>query len=112
MDTLNKYRQIIETILTEYTKIPYAYGDIRTESAFDRSNDRYLLVNVGWDNKGNRIHGTLVHIDILNGKLWIQRDGTEHGIAKELVKAGIPKDHIVLGFHSAEIRQHTDYAAA
>jgi hypothetical protein len=111
MDTLNTYRQIIEAILTEYTRIPYAYGDIQTEAVFDRANDRYLLVNVGWDN-GRRIHGSLVHIDIINGKLWIQRDGTEHGIAKELVKAGIPRDHIVLAFRPAEIRQHTEYAVA
>jgi hypothetical protein len=111
MDTLDTYREIIENVLTEYTKIPYAYGDIQTEAVFDRKNDRYLLVNVGWDS-GKRVHGSLVHIDIINGKAWIQRDGTEHGIAKELVKAGIPKDHIVLGFRPAEIRQYTDYAMA
>ena len=71
-----------------------------------------LLVNVGWEDNGRRVHGTLVHIDIVHGKLWIQRDGTEHGIAKELVKAGVPKDHIVLGFHSAELGQHTEYVIA
>jgi hypothetical protein len=111
MDKLETYRQIIETVLTEYTQIPYAYGDIRTEAVFDRVNDRYLLMNVGWDND-RRVHGSLVHIDIINGKLWIQRDGKEHGIAKELVKAGIPKDHIVLGFRPPEIRRHTEYAIA
>ena len=111
MDTLDTYRQAIETILTEYTKIPYAYGDIRTEAVFDRTNDRYLLVNVGWDD-GRRIHGSLVHIDIINGKLWIQRDGIEHGIAKELVMGGIPKDRIVLGFRPPAIRPHTEYAVA
>ncbi len=111
MDTLESYREIIENVLIEYTKIPYAYGDIQTEAAFDRKHDRYLLVNVGWDS-GKRIHGSLVHIDLINGKVWIQRDGTEQGVAKELVQAGIPKDHIVLGFRPAEIRQHTDYAVA
>ena len=111
MAALDTYRQIIETILNEYTKIPYAYGNIQTEAVFDRNNDRYLLMNVGWD-KDKRIHGSLVHIDIINGKVWIQRDGTEHGVAKELVKAGIPKDHIVLGFHPAEVRQYSEYAAA
>ena len=111
MDTLDLYRQIIENILTEYTRIPYAYGDIQTEAVFDQKHDRYLLVNVGWDS-GKRVHGSLVHIDIINGKVWIQRDGTEHGIAKELVKAGIPQDHIVLGFRPAEIRQYTEYARA
>ena len=111
MDTLDPYREIIENVLIEYTKIPYAYGDIQTEAVFDRKHDRYLLVNVGWDS-GKRVHGSLVHIDIITGKVWIQRDGTEHGIAKELVKAGIPKDHIVLGFRPAEMRQYTDYATA
>ncbi|HLB48478.1 MAG TPA: XisI protein [Anaerolineales bacterium] len=111
MDTLDPYREIIENVLIEYTKIPYAYGDIQTEAVFDRKHDRYLLVNVGWDG-GKRVHGSLVHIDIITGKVWIQRDGTEHGIAKELVKAGIPKDHIVLGFRPAAIRQYTEYATA
>jgi XisI protein len=111
MDTLDTYRQIIENVLIEYTTIPYAYGDIQTEAIFDRKNDRYVLMNVGWDS-GKRVHGSLVHVDIINGKVWIQRDGTEHGVAKELVKAGIPKDHIVLGFRPAEVRQYTEYATA
>lgn len=111
MDRLESYRGIIEDVLTDYARIPYAYGEVRTEPVFDRRNDRYLLVNVGWDN-GKRVHGSLVHVDLIDGKVWIQRDGTEHGIAKELVKAGIPKDHIVLGFRPAAVRQYTEYAAA
>jgi hypothetical protein len=111
MDTLESYRQIIEDILNEYTQIPYAYGDIQTEAVFDRKSDRYLLMNVGWDD-GRRVHGSLVHIDIIDGKLWIQRDGTEDGVALELVRAGIPKNRIVLGFRSPEVRQHTEYAPA
>lgn len=111
MDTLATYRDIIERVLLEYTHIPYAYGDIQTEAVFDRAHDRYLLVNVGWDNE-QRVHGSLVHIDIINGKVWIQRDGTEHGVTQELVQAGIPKDHIVLGFHAPEMRVYTEYAVA
>ncbi|NJL37234.1 MAG: XisI protein, partial [Leptolyngbyaceae cyanobacterium SM1_4_3] len=68
MDTLESYRQIIENILNEYTQIPYAYGDIQTEAVFDRKSDRYVLMNVGWDD-GKRVHGSLVHIDIIDGKL-------------------------------------------
>ncbi|MBD2439859.1 XisI protein [Nostoc sp. FACHB-110] len=111
MDTLENYRQTIEKILVEYAAIPYAYGEIKTEVVFDRNSDRYLLVNVGWD-RGQRVHGCIVHIDIIDGKIWIQRDGTEHGIAGDLTEAGIPNNHIVLGFREPELRQYTGYATA
>lgn len=44
--------------------------------------------------------------------LWIQLDGTEDGIAGDLLAAGIPKDRIVLGFKSPDSRQHTGFAVA
>ncbi len=109
MDTLENYRKIIQQVLIEYTKIPYAYGQIEIKMIIDRNSDHYLIMNMGWENK-KRIHGCLVQVDIINSKIWIQRDGTEHGLANELVNAGIPKDHIVLGFHPTEIRQYTEYA--
>ena len=108
MDTVETYRQTIERILTEYAQIPYTYGDIQSQTVFDRANDHYLLMNVGWDER--RVHGCLVHIDIINDKLWIQRDGTEEGIATDLEAAGVPKNQIVLAFRSPEMRKHTDYA--
>src|ERR1700733_10490610 len=111
MDTIDRYREIIESILLVYTKIPYAYGDFQSEAIFDRTRDRYVLMNVGWDNK-KRVHGSLVHIDIIDGKLWIQRDGLEHGVTSELLEAGIPKDRIVLAFKSLERRRLTEYAVA
>ncbi len=111
MDTLENYRQLIRKILTDYAQVPYAYGEVQIEPVFDRENDRYLLMIVGREND-RRVHGCLVHIDILNGKLWIQRDGTERGIANELVNAGVPKEQIVLGFRSPEIRKHTEFAVA
>ncbi|HEY6329669.1 MAG TPA: XisI protein [Blastocatellia bacterium] len=111
MDTLDHYRNVVEKLLTEYAMIPYAYGEVKTEPVFDRNGDHYLLVNVGWD-QGLRVHGCLVHIDLIDGKLWIQRDGTEQGMACELEEAGIPKDHIVLGFRAPELRKYTDYAVA
>ncbi len=45
-------------------------------------------------------------------KIWIQRDGTEDGLAGELEEAGVAKTAIVLGFHESRIRCHTEYAAA
>jgi hypothetical protein len=54
----------------------------------------------------------IVHIDTIDGKVWIQRDNTDFGIAKELVGAGIPQEQIVLGFHTPEVRPFTGYAVA
>jgi hypothetical protein len=59
-----------------------------------------------------RVHGCPIHIDIIDGKIWIQRDGTEEGVAMDLVRAGVPKDKIVLGFKSEEMRKDTEFAIA
>ncbi len=111
MDRLEAFRQIIRDVLSAYVEVRYANGDIQNEVVFDEERNRYLVVSLGWDS-AKRIHGTLIHIDIIAGKIWIQRDGTEHGIARELVAAGIPREQIVLGFHQAEVRPLTEYAAA
>jgi len=111
MDALEAYRQIIQKVLYEYSQFHYAYGDIQRKVIFDQEEDHYLLMAIGWDGV-KRVHGCVIHLDIIDGKVWIQRDGTEHGIAEDLVAAGIPKEHIVLGFHSPELRRHTEYAVA
>ncbi len=112
MDKIERYRQIIEKILTEHAAIPYAYDDIKSRTVFDRASDRYLLVDVGWKKKRFRVHGTLIHIEIIDGKFWIQYDGTEEGVATDLEQAGVPKSDIVLAFHEPELRKYTEYAAA
>ena len=109
MDKLENYRNVIEGILAEYAAIPFAYGEIDSEAVFDRGKDRYLLMTVGWENE-RRVHSCLVHVDIVDGKFWIQRDGTEDGIATELENAGVSKGDIVLAFHEPELRKFTEYA--
>ncbi len=111
MDQVNHYREILQKILSEYARIPYSHGEIQQEAVFDTKGDHYLLVNTGWD-RGRRIHGCIVHVDIINGEIWIQRDGTEYGIARELVDAGVPKDKIVLAWKSPERRKLTEFAVS
>lgn len=111
MDTLDKYQKIIEDILTEYVKIPYAYGQLETKLIIDRTATNYIVMTLGWQGE-ERVHGCIIHIEIIDGKIWIQRDGTEYGIANELVAAGIPKDKIVLAFHPKDVRQYTEFAVA
>ncbi len=48
----------------------------------------------------------------MDGKVWIQTDGTEDGVTDELMQAGIAKEDIVLGFHEPEIRKYTGFSVA
>ncbi|MDY7004671.1 MAG: XisI protein [Cyanobacteriota bacterium] len=111
MDNLNLYRDIIEKILQKYANMPYTYGEIEESLIIDKERNHFLLLDVGWQKK-RRVHGCITHIQIINGKIWIQQDGMEDGIAPELVEAGIPKSDIVLGFHPPNVRHHTGYAIA
>ena len=111
MDTRATDREVIERVLTEYAAVPYAHGQVKTETVFDRTSDRYLLVIVGQDGK-KRVHGCLVHIDIEGDKVVIQRDGTSPGMAPDLARAGIAPERIVLAFHHRGARPYSDFLAA
>ena len=112
MDKLEPYREIIREVLTSIAKIPYSNPSMAHEAVFDSVHDRYLVMSVGWKEPTYRMHFCLIHLDIIDGKIWIQRDGTEDGIAYELEAAGTPKSDIVLAFHSESVRPHTGYAVA
>lgn len=108
MDRLAEFRSTIKRVIQDYAHKP-SVGDIEVETVFDENSDHYELLYFGWQGH-KRIHGTVIHIDIRDGKIWIHFDGTESGVAEDLVAAGIPHDHIVLGWHSPELRKHTAYA--
>lgn len=109
MHSLVQYREIIQEKLKEYTEIPYAYGDLQCRLIISEDRNNFLLITLGWEDDV-QVHGCLVHIEVIGDKIWIHRDGLEDGIANELVKAGIPKTQIVLGFHPPNIRPHTEFA--
>src|SRR5947209_11788134 len=102
MDTVSRYRTIIEQVLLGHTRIRASVGEVQFQVAVDREHDHYLTVQVGWGRQ-KRIYGTLAHIDLVEDKAWIQHDGTEEGLANQLRDAGIPAAHIVLGFRIPEV---------
>jgi hypothetical protein len=51
-------------------------------------------------------------MDLKGDKIWIQRDGTECGVANELVELGVPKEHIVLAYQPPYKRPYTAFAVA
>jgi XisI protein len=111
MDRLEHYRNLIETLLKEYGDYKPSYGDVEVQFVFDRERDHYHLMNVGWEGD-RRIRGSVLHLDIKNGKIWIQHDGTERGIANDLLELGVPKEEIVLAFHAPTRRKYMDFAVS
>ena len=88
---------LIKQILLEHTRFKPAYGDIDTTVSFDDEHANYVLLQSGWDGD-SYLHGAIVHISIIDGKIWIHYDGTEEGVTTELIELGVPKSQIVLGF--------------
>lgn len=116
MENINELRQIIETVLTEkagfYRRINEQKADENmVELVFDHERDKYVLFNIAWE-KYERTYYSVAHLDIIDGKIWIQKDATEEGIATDLEKLGVPKDKIVLAFHSPTLRKYGEYAFA
>lgn len=111
MDKLEQYRAAIQKILTDYVSVPIANGEIDSQLIFDKERDHYQVMNVGW--VGNRrVHGCVLHLDVINGKIWVQQNATEVQIGRELVAMGIPKEDIILGFQAPYMRQYTEFGVA
>lgn len=111
MDNLDYYRQIIRDVLTQQTVVPISYGQIAIETIFDADKDRYLVVFAGW-NRDSRVYGPLAHIDIIDGKLWVQRDGTAEGLPILLMEKGVPKEHIVVAYRHPSDQKLMGFAMA
>lgn len=111
MDRTDEYRAIVKRILQEVARMTPSDEDIRTELVCDETLGHYQLGQVGWEGK-RRVDDVFIHIDVRDGKVWLEHDGTDLVIAEDLVRAGIPKDHIVLGFHHPSRRPDTEYAIA
>jgi XisI protein len=109
MEKVNNYRQIVRDILTAHSQIQPAYGEIEMELLFDENRGRYQVLRAGWLQK-KRVYGVLIHVDLKSDKIWIQYDGTEVGVANELVAQGISTADIVLAYHSEFIRQYDGFA--
>ena len=115
MDKLEQYRAIIEQALTaiveQTTHSTVGLAELRDKTVFDRCSDCYLILREGWDGV-RRIHGPVISLEIIHGKVWLQADHTNLRMAERLEEAGIPKSDIVLGFQPPSIRPYTEYAAA
>jgi XisI protein len=113
MDKLKKYQIVIKEVLEAYRQqFLISSHQVRNQIIVDENNHHYQFLWMGWkDDK--QIFNVAIHIELVeDGKIWIQRDNTEVGIATLLAEKGIPKSDIVLGYFPVTHRKYTEYAVA
>jgi hypothetical protein len=108
---VDNYRAVIKKILLGYADDQPITADITTEVVMDEERGHYEVLAIGW--RGNKqVHTTIIHIDRIDDKVWLQHDGTDRIIADELPAAGIPPVSLVLGFRHPRVREYTGFAVA
>ena len=99
MDRIMKYREVIQQALTDYADLlkspPEPEYDVVL--VFDEERDQYLLRRLGWTSPG-RIRYTDLHLSIRGGKIWIEEDLAEEGVATYLLEAGVPRETLCWAF--------------
>ncbi|MGD2183627.1 XisI protein [Lusitaniella coriacea] len=108
MERLN-YSEVVQSVLERHVT-NRLNSQTEVHLIFDTERDRYQVLHLGWQYL-TRIFGCIIYVEIKEGKIWIERDGTEIGVANELVEAGVPKQDIVLAFKAPYKRKFTEFAA-
>ena len=96
---LDHYRTIVRRVLGKHAAVPASDRKIESVVIGDPIHDHYLLMDLGLDHAG-RAHDIVVHLRLKDGKVWVEWDGIEYGIARDLIKAGIPKEDIFFPYEA------------
>lgn len=112
MDRVEKYRQILQSVVKRHAGFQPANGQIKTISVCDREADEYLVIDAGWNEKDRRIHSVVLHFRLRDGKIHIEHDETDAEVARELIENGVRHDDVVLAFNFLSYQKLTDLIAA
>ena len=69
-----------------------------------------MLIDLGW-REHQRIYNCVVHLEIIDSKIWIQRN-QNRPIYNVLIAMGVAKEDIVLGLQPPYIREYTGFGVA
>lgn len=112
MDKITQYKKIARQLIEQYGATDQNAGeDVQTAIVTDDQHGHYILLNLGWQDN-HRTYFPYLHLDVRNGKIFVEKNHTEIAIAKELERLGVSKDDIVLAFHAPYKRQFSGYAVA
>lgn len=109
----SSYPALLKKIFTDYATLlnRRPQPDIETELVIDEERGQFILHTLGWKDK-NRVWNTPLYVRLYHGKIWVETDWIEEGIAEKLVAAGVPKTDIVLAFQHPSLRSLSEFAVA
>lgn len=113
MDKIKKYQDLIINYLNEYAQTikPTNLKEVENRVIADRESNSFQLVRIGWNGK-QHVFNVVLHFDIINGKVWLQRNNTEREVVDTLIAQGMEREDIVLGFQPPFARGFLGFAAA
>jgi hypothetical protein len=106
---LNIYRSVIQTLMLDYAARS-STDQVQCIPVLDAQRDHYQVLDLGWDETGKRIFQPVLHIDIINDKIWIQENTTDIDLDRIFSASGIQPSEIVLGLYSPSLRSLGIYA--
>lgn len=112
LNKIEKYRQILESVVKRHAQFQPANGQIETHAVCDREADEYMVVDSGWNEKGRRIYDVVLHFRLQNGTVYVERDKTNAKVVRELLDAGVEKDDIILAYNALPYQRLNDLIAA
>lgn len=104
MDQVNKldfYRGILQQVIEGHAAKPGEPAHIESHPICDPIHGEYLLMDVDRSPLGGP--GIIVvHLRLKDGKVLVECDGIEYGIAQDLIEAGVAEEDIVHTFYGEE----------
>lgn len=98
MDSLTHFRQKIQKILSEFAdKWQHSANTLKVITLFDKEQDHYQVLQMGWE-KGQFVFSCMIHIDIIDERIWIQRNTTDTELIPLFVAEGISPSCFAIGF--------------
>jgi len=110
MEKYRKYERIIIEFFNDFVENYQSENSpVQHKMVIDKEHQRYLMTLIGWENEYKFVYSIIFHLEIIDGKVWFQHNGTDILIDEELIKRGIPKKDMWIGFNPKYANEYEGY---
>ncbi len=111
MDKVEKYHQILESLILKYAEFKPRYTPNEWQPICDKEHGEYLLLKFVPSKDGeSRDKHSIFHFRLKNGKVVIEENDTDSDIVSEMLELGIKKQDIVFASFQPSQSKQNDFA--